>query len=309
MARLWGNILLDRPRFSVQNSMSDFYRTLHCFLPLHLKNQSHTMAMGRYPWTEVLLLQVLHIVFFYPTRQNAYRAVILPAMIYLAWQIYSTPEVTDPLKVTHSVGCAIASHFTFATYLLFAEGPFPDHWRRVRDEVNAGVDTGGLDKPPSNFPLKKKLWWMVDIANSVRMIGWIQEPQNGIPPRPPPSRRTFLQKTFLKLIVNTVTADFMTSALALSPVFDYRVHAPTDGPETYLAAVPLLRRVPYILAWSIGTGASACAIHNFTALVYIGLGFSSPTLWPDMWGRWRDAYTVRKLWGYVPQWTLYSLVK
>ena len=255
--------------------------------------------MGRYPWTEVLLHQVLHIAILYPTRQHAYRVAILPAMIYLAWQIYSTPEVTDPLKVTHSVGCAIASHFTFIAYLLFAEGSFPDHWRRVRDEVNAGVDPGGLDNLPSNFPWMKKVWWMVDIANSVRMIGWIQEPQNGIPPRPPPLRQTFLWKTFLKFIVNTVAADLMTSALALSPAFDYRVHAPTDGPEAYLAAVPLLRRVPYILAWSIGTGASASAIHNVAALVCVGLGYSSPTLWPDMWGRWSDAYTVRKLWGYV----------
>jgi len=230
-------------------------------------------------------------------------------MVYLAVEIYLTPEVTDPLKVTHSVGCAIASHFTFAAYLLFAEGSFPDHWRRVHDEANVEVDAGSSDKLPSNFPLTKKLWWTVDIANNVRMVGWIQEPRNGVPPHPPPSRQTFLWKTFLKFIVNTTAADVTTSALSLSPRFDYRVHAPTDGPETYLGAIPLLRRVPYILAWTIGTRASSEAIHNVAALVCVGLGYSSPTLWPDLWGRWRDAYTVRKLWGYVAWQTLHSLVK
>jgi len=39
------------------------------------------------------------------------------------------------------------------------------------------------------------------------------------------------------------------------------------------------------------------AMHNFMALVCVDLGCSSPTLWPDIWGRWGEAYTVRKLLG------------
>ena len=254
--------------------------------------------MGRYPWTEFFLLHVLHITSYYPTRQHAYRVVALLAMIYLASQIYLTPEPIDP-KAAYPVGCVIGCHFVFRVYLLFTEGSFPDHWRRIRDEVGAEVDADGLDKLPSKFPLTKKFWWMVDIAYGVRMIGWVQEPRDGMPPRPPSSRRTFLWKTLLKFIMNIITADLMTSALALNPAFDHRVHGPTDGPEAYLAAVPLLKRVPYVLVWSIGTGASASAIHNTVALVCVGLGYSSPALWPDLWGRWADAYTVRNLWGYV----------
>ena len=140
---------------------------------------------------------------------------------------------------------------------------------------------------------------MVDIAWGMRMIGWVQEPRNCMPPHPPPSRRTFLQKTFLKLIVNAVIADFATSVLSLSPPFDHRVHDPTDGPETYLAAVPILHRVPYVTAWAIGTATPITIRHNATALLCVGLGHLSPTLWPDIWGSWADAYTVRKLWGYA----------
>ena len=145
----------------------------------------------------------------------------------------------------------------------------------------------------------KKFWWTVDIANNIRMIGWVQEPQNGIPPHPPPSRKIFLRKTFFTFITNSVIVDFTKSVLAHSPAFDCRSHDPTDGPETYLAAVPLLRRIPYVLSYGIGLGASVGTVHNVTALVFVGLGQSSPTLWPDMWGRWTDAYTMRKLWGYV----------
>ena len=254
--------------------------------------------MGWYLW---ILLEVLHILVLYPTRQHAYRVVALAAMIYVTAQIYRTPDITRVSSVafTYTLACVNTLQFVFTAYLLFAEGPFPDHWRRVRDEVHAKTDPSGLDKLPSNFPLTRKFWWMLDLAYSPRMVGWVQEPRNVIPSYPPPSRRTFLWKTFLKFIINVIIADFTTSVFASTPAFDNRLHDPTDGPETYLAAVPLLRRVPYVLAFGIGTGASMSAGHNALALVCVGLGHSSPTVWPDIWGPWGEAYTVRKLWGYV----------
>ena len=257
--------------------------------------------MGRYPWAEFFLFEVLYTIFPYPTRRHAYRVVILATMIYLAAQIYLTQEVTKLVWAQQVVGFSIASHFMFMTYLLLAEGSFdfPDHWRRVRDETNAGADQSRSGNPPSSFPLMKKFWWMLDIAWGMRMIGWVQEPRYCAPKRPPPSRRMFLQKTFLKFVKNTVIADLATSVFALNPAFDSRLHDPTDGPETYLSALPLLYRVPYVLMWAIGAAARLSARHNAIALLCVGLGNSSPTLWPDIWGSWGDSYTVRGLFGYV----------
>ena len=278
------------------------YRTSHVSRDAHTLSPTpgpRATAMGRYPWAEAFLFEVLRVAICYPTRQHAFRVVVLAAMTYLAVQVYLTPEVTDPLMAIYTVGCRIGTHFIFIVYLLFAEESFPDHWRRINDEVHAEADAGGLDKLPSNFPFTKKLWWMVDLGFGTRMVGWVQEPRDCLPPHPSPSRRAFLRKTFLKLIANAIIVDFTKSVVALSPAFDIRLHDPTDGPETYLAAVPLLRRVPYILSSGIGMGASMNAMHEVVALVCVGLGYSSPTLWPDIWGRWRDAYTLRKLWGYV----------
>ena len=260
------------------------------------------MAMGRFPWAEAILFEILRVIVFYPTRQHAYRVVVFAAMIYLAAQIYSTPEVPNPLTLPYLVGFVVASHLTFTAYIMFTGGSFPDHWRRVRDE-------GGLDSLPSNLSLTKKLWWMVDLANSVRMVGWVQEPRDCLPPPPPPSRRTFLWKTSLKLITNAVIVDFFTSVIALNPAFDSRVHDPTDGPETYLVALPFIRRVPYTLSYAIAVAASMVAAHDALALVCVGLDYSSPVLWPHMWGRWEDAYTLRKFWGYVRLRTFHPLVK
>jgi hypothetical protein len=249
---------------------------------------------------EVLLLQVLHVIVFYPTRHRLYRIVVLAATFYVAAQIFQTTEVTDPIRMTYIVGTGIGYHFVFTTYLLCAEGTFPDHWRRVRDEVRAGANPGDSDNLPSNFPLTKKLWWMVDITYSIRMVGWIQEPRDHLPPHPPPSRPMFLWKTLVRAVVGAfLVSDLISLVIGQTPAFDSRLHDPTDGPETYLAAIPFLRRVPYILAYGFRTEAALCTPHRFVALVCVGLGLSSPTLWPDMWGRWGEAYTVRKLWGYV----------
>ena len=255
--------------------------------------------MGRYPWAEFLLVNALRAIIYYPTPHHTYRVVVFATIIYVTVQIFLTPEVTDPVLLTYTVGCTIASEIICAPYLLFIEGSFPNHWRRVRDGVHGKAGTGGSDGLPSNFPFMEKFWWMVDLAHSSRMIGWVQEPRNGIPPHPPPSRRTFIRKTFFKLVTNIIVSDLAKSVFAQSPALDSRLHDPTDGPETYLAAVPLLRRVPYILSYAIHLGTSMSALHNAAALVCVGLGQSSPTLWPDMWGRWEDAYTVRRLWGYV----------
>jgi len=140
--------------------------------------------MGQYPLAEYLLFEVLYFVSFYPTQQRTYRIAVLATMICLTTQIYLTQEVMDMVWLQYRVGFMVATRLMFIAYILFAEGSFPNHWRRVRDEVHAESDTGDLDKMPSDFPLTKKLWWMADIAYGMRMIGWVQEPRNCMPPHP-----------------------------------------------------------------------------------------------------------------------------
>ena len=254
--------------------------------------------MGRYPWAEIALFEILHIVVFFPTRYHAYRLAVLAATVYVAAKINLTSEVSDPLMITYCVGCRIAYNFAFTLYVLYGEGSFPDHWRRTRDDADGGT-VGNLEHLPSNFPFKKKLQWMFDISYSPRMIGWAQEPRSSLPPHPSSSRRDFLWTTFYKLILNYLFLDLSTLLYAHDPAFDSRVHNPTDGPETYLAALPLLRRVPYILGTVVRFATGLGAIHNIAAFVFVALGITSPTLWPDAWGCWEDAHTVRKLWGYA----------
>ena len=218
-------------------------------------------------------------------------------MIHTAAQICLMVTASQlPFSLTLLLGIWITLTFATTTCILCARGSFPDHYRRVRDEINTEK---GLKNLPSNFPFTKKLWWMLDLGTNARMIGWVHEPRDHLPPHPPPSRRKFLRKLVLSLFVNYVIFDLSTLVIAQNPAFDSRVHDPSDGPETYLAAAPFLRRATYIWVHFNNISSGLTIVQNTFALVCVGLGGSSPTLWPEIWGRWGDAYTVRRLWGYV----------
>ena len=96
-------------------------------------------------------------------------------------------------------------------------------------------------------------------------------------------------------MVSFVLSDLGIRVLAQSQAFDSRVHDPSDCPETSdLIAVPFLRRTIHIWAHSNGISSGITILQNGFALVYVGLGGSSPTSLPEVWGRWGDAYTVRR---------------
>ena len=260
--------------------------------------------MGQHFWADFLLFEVLRIIALYPTPRHGFRIVVLSTMIYVAAQLYLTQYATGSPAVMYSIAGHVFDTTAFTVYVLYAEGSFPDHWRRVRDEVRTRAHPEG-NLAPSNFRLAEKFWWTLDLAYSLRMVGWVQEPRDRLPPPPSPSRRAFFRRSFLKLIVNVVIIDLTTLVYAQSPAFDSRVHDPTDGPETYLAAVPFMRRVPYVVAWALLAQGALSAFYTTVACVCVGVGNSSPTLWPDLWGHWEGAYTIRKLWGYVCWQALY----
>ena len=277
------------PRGAGQPLLCHVVDSVQAALPCPPTSPARSSVMGRYPWAEILLFEALYTIAFYPTRNHVYRVVVFASMAYVAAQIFSTSDITGSITTIYYAGCRIALHLAFTAYIMCAEGSFPDHWRRVRDEVQGGTNASGLDNLPSNFPVTKKLWWMLDLSTSIRMVGWVQEPRDCLPPPPPPSRRTFLWKTLLKFIFTAAIID-LTTLLPQSPALESR-------PETTLGEVQFLRRLPYVLVFGCRLGVGVNYLQSVVALICVGLGCSNPTLWPSMMGRWRDAYTVRRFWG------------
>ena len=73
--------------------------------------------MGRSQLREYLLLEILFAIVFYPSRRQAYRIVVLAAMVYVAGRIFLTSEVTDP-NASYILGNRVALRFVFTAYIL-----------------------------------------------------------------------------------------------------------------------------------------------------------------------------------------------
>lgn len=69
--------------------------------------------------------------------------------------------------------------------------------------------------------------------------------------------------------MDVAITDSMAPVLTLCPALDNRPHDFTDGLGTYLAAVPLLRRVLDILSYGIGTEAGTSVAHDAVASVFV----------------------------------------
>ena len=53
------------------------------------------------------------------------------------------------------------------------------------------------------------------------------------------------------------------------------------------------------LVWLVMTYAILKLYYVLGSLLAVALGISRPEVWPDTFGKWEDAYTLRRLWGYV----------
>ena len=60
-----------------------------------------------------------------------------------------------------------------------------------------------------------------------------------------------------------------------------------------------------LFVWLVMTYAILKMYYVLASIIAVGLGISVPEDWPDMFGNWSDAYTLRRLWGYVSRILLY----
>ncbi|KAK0463766.1 membrane bound O-acyl transferase family-domain-containing protein, partial [Desarmillaria tabescens] len=116
---------------------------------------------------------------------------------------------------------------------------------------------------PRTRPLLKRVYWAGCIIHSPRGIGWnYQTPHD--PDRPTMKRGSFIISRVLQR-VNYISRIF----------------------------IPL----PKIVAWMSTPYAGVRIQYYFISAISVALGLSTAADWPDPYGRWSDAYTVRKFWG------------
>jgi hypothetical protein len=151
----------------------------------------------------------------------------------------------------------------------------------------------GQKTPSASFPnIWQRVKWALDLLSSPRGVGWTHEPSSKLPPAPFTAntpRRTFIANQLSTVAVHYFMWDVIVIYMQNAPALQM------GGPP--LSEQPLLQKCLNVWAWAIPVSASLSISHCLLSALMVGLGF-----WPDidqwkpLFGSWREAYTVRRLW-------------
>ncbi|PIL29222.1 hypothetical protein GSI_09271 [Ganoderma sinense ZZ0214-1] len=146
---------------------------------------------------------------------------------------------------------------------------------------------------PETYPLWKRVYYAASLAWNPRLIGWNTQVAN-VPPPMTKSKIVFLQQGVVQLAKGALAVDLAKTfaklypfyALRGTPAFPTGLHGYVM--DTLCVFARVLNAYGHTRLW-----------HTALAMfcVATGLGNGDPEMWPDLFGRWSDAYTVRRFWG------------
>lgn len=107
----------------------------------------------------------------------------------------------------------------------------------------------------------------------------------------------------MRILWYGLLTDVMQTYIALNPIFSL-----PEQEARSLRSQGLLLNVLNVLAYMGKSYGMLNMGYDGMALVSVAFGFSEPKYWPVVFGRWRDAYTVRRFWGLVHSYPCQSIM-
>ncbi|KAI0313952.1 hypothetical protein OF83DRAFT_488844 [Amylostereum chailletii] len=185
----------------------------------------------------------------------------------------TTPGSTtgDPSN-DYSLGFLLGMQVFTALRFLWLERPL-DVLRHERDTQS-----------PREMAIWRRIYWAFCLDHSVRAVGWTHQVKH-VPPRPRTRPAAFVRRCLVHALFNYLIA---------------------DAAHTYARTIAPIHSQGSILRASVGASwipviyASVNVQYFVLAALSVTFHVGRPEDWPDVFGRWADAYTLRKFWGYVP---------
>ncbi|KAJ8489854.1 hypothetical protein ONZ51_g2666 [Trametes cubensis] len=152
--------------------------------------------------------------------------------------------------------------------------------------------------PLTTKPLFKRIGYALCILRNYRLIGTNAQVAN-VPPPFKGTRSQFLRRRFWQLVVTIITFDITESWVHMHPHLYMPSGSDSDAVNLHFPAGPVgyLARSACMAVWLV-------MIYSLLRLLYFSFSFAvvaahlaDPEDWPDVFGTWSDAYTVRHLWG------------
>ncbi|KIJ59888.1 hypothetical protein HYDPIDRAFT_117987 [Hydnomerulius pinastri MD-312] len=148
------------------------------------------------------------------------------------------------------------------------------------------------EKPIQDAPFLKRWYWSLCVAYGFRGVGWNYRVKN-IPKTPRMSRRAFVLVTLLRIFKYAFLLDAAHLWMRYNPVF--------SSPGASITSQGYILRCANIVAMTLFRMdyASSSITYLALAVITVAAGFYEPRYWPDLFGQWRDAYTIRRFWGHT----------
>jgi hypothetical protein len=150
----------------------------------------------------------------------------------------------------------------------------------------------GQRQPISKAGFKARLKWALQLFTSPRGVGWTHEPTSSLPPHPKLTRTQFLVSRLGWLVASLLLNDISSILIRANPFFAWDTIP--------LVEQPLLWRFLGTFLIAASSALSVIIPHILCGMFAVGTGLSNPDSWPHIMGRWSDAFTIRRFWGYVP---------
>ncbi|KAA1468428.1 hypothetical protein DENSPDRAFT_927349 [Dentipellis sp. KUC8613] len=191
----------------------------------------------------------------------------------------------------HTAGDA-ALDFTFGTVLLQQAVAAAHFLLATRPVDDVRHERDAFRRSAREMGFARRVWWVVCYVNGPRSIGWSDQAAN-TPPRVHTSRWRFIRTHLLHTLWHLTIVDLAQTYQHSYPALFYR---PTAARVSVGAAGALWRCAN--VASMMSTGYAMINVHySLCAVLAVGAGLSGTDAWPDMFGRWADAWTVRRFWG------------
>lgn len=144
--------------------------------------------------------------------------------------------------------------------------------------------------PASQLPFMQRYFWLFKMTNSPRGIGWSFKAESSLIPVDPRhrTRASFIASRLRWLFSHYLLLEAATLYTRCNPVFLSKASVASQG---YILQCLNVAAIPCQLY------AVLTCIHCTLAVLAVGANLDEPQTWPQPFGHWKNAYTVRKFWG------------
>ncbi|KZT51241.1 hypothetical protein CALCODRAFT_477393 [Calocera cornea HHB12733] len=141
-----------------------------------------------------------------------------------------------------------------------------------------------------DLPWWKRIMWAFELSTNMRGIGWNWEAAKVHPPHPSDSmgRFRFVLRQVVRWAFAYVIGDLKLTLFRKRPACHAGGSFFQDGPGWLTL---------YVAAFYSDISFGMILTHSLLAGVCVLLGISKPSHWPNLFGGFQQAYTVRRFWG------------